>query len=474
MAKRARDTNMTLGSGPPSRSTLGTRPCKKIRPNIVTLKEENPHDFGRFIMALKHLEESEDWPRICGIHGNTFKPKDACVLCPTDPLVVTKLAKTGEPFYCAHSVEAFIAWHVPYLFEYERLLNLYNRSTDKSFLPLPYFDISEQQNVDYTFLSSRLITILYENEYITLRNPLAHATFYPNGVKTPIQRNGFLQASTPKEFKQLKTIRRQLYDTLHAETYEEFSSQVVSTLKQYQPYGYVPLETPHNSIHNIIGGKGGNMTSVEISAFDPIFWLHHCNMDRFFYTWLKNVGYDSKVFSVNSLNATLAPFFPKGVCDEKNGWQNNTGQFMLLREVLEFVKESPYTYEPVILKKKGVEKAYIDLVDIPIPRETMTIHAYLYPKTLDLTVWNKDDWYAGSVAWFGINRNETVCERCERVRTSLKIDVLDFMQQCAAENVEDFCFYIEGEGQLIRDTNGDYKMYSMEEIVKDGTVQINI
>lgn len=27
------------------------------------------------------------------------------------------------------------------------------------------------------------------------------------------------------------------------------------------------------------------MSSVPVAAFDPVFWLHHCNIDRLFYLW---------------------------------------------------------------------------------------------------------------------------------------------------------------------------------------------
>jgi len=450
---------------------------KHVRENIVTLKTTNPYEFGRFIMALTHLEHSDDWSRICGIHGNTFKPNDPKVLCPTDPTVVSKLAKTGEPFYCSHSVEPFITWHVPYLYEFEKLLNMYNRSRDKSFIALPYFDITDQRT-DYSFLTDTTIDIFYEDDTITINNPLASAVYYPNGIKTSILRNGYVQAITPKQKKRLASVRRQLFNTLHAKTYEEFSSQLVTTTKHYKPYSYVPLETPHNSIHDIIGGDGGNMSDISISAFDPLFWLHHCNMDRFFYNWLRNLGEHSDkntVFTKKSLDATLAPFFPPlKHCSSHFGWQNDTNQFILLKEVLELIKEYPYTYESIELQKKEIQESTIDLVDIPIPRESMTINAYLYPTTVNISEENKEDWYAGSVTWFGINRNKTHCERCEITRTSLKIDVLDFIRERERENVGTLTYYIEGEGKLIKDANGKYKTYSMEEIVQDGTIIINM
>jgi tyrosinase len=48
--------------------------------------------------------------------------------------------------------------------------------------------------------------------------------------------------------------------------------------------GFGSFEDIHNTIHALVGGSGvdsqgrqrtGHMGSVPISAFDPIFWLHH-------------------------------------------------------------------------------------------------------------------------------------------------------------------------------------------------------
>jgi tyrosinase len=49
---------------------------------------------------------------------------------------------------------------------------------------------------------------------------------------------------------------------------------------------YLSLEYIHNNIHNFTGGiemvqlGAGHMSDVPVAAFDPIFWLHHCNIDR--------------------------------------------------------------------------------------------------------------------------------------------------------------------------------------------------
>ncbi|KAI0850711.1 common central domain of tyrosinase-domain-containing protein [Daldinia vernicosa] len=54
--------------------------------------------------------------------------------------------------------------------------------------------------------------------------------------------------------------------------------------------GYISLEYIHNNVHNLAGGQNfktglGHMSDVPVAAFDPLFWLHHCNVDRLLSMW---------------------------------------------------------------------------------------------------------------------------------------------------------------------------------------------
>lgn len=44
--------------------------------------------------------------------------------------------------------------------------------------------------------------------------------------------------------------------------------------------GFDSIESIHDVIHTVTGGNGGYMTNIGVSAFDPIFWLHHTMIDR--------------------------------------------------------------------------------------------------------------------------------------------------------------------------------------------------
>jgi hypothetical protein len=47
---------------------------------------------------------------------------------------------------------------------------------------------------------------------------------------------------------------------------------------------------PHGAVHNAVGGFGGWMSYFTCAARDPIFWLHHSNIDRLWQVWLNKLG----------------------------------------------------------------------------------------------------------------------------------------------------------------------------------------
>ena len=102
---------------------------KRVRRNILDLKSNYPGEFGRFIMALDTMIKSDDWERICGIHGLSFNPFDKNILCPTNSIIVSQITGVGEPQYCPHGVKHFLIWHTIYLLEFEFILNKYNQSS---------------------------------------------------------------------------------------------------------------------------------------------------------------------------------------------------------------------------------------------------------------------------------------------------------------------------------------------------------
>lgn len=53
---------------------------------------------------------------------------------------------------------------------------------------------------------------------------------------------------------------------------------------KWKPCNIQPLEQPHNMVHLLVGGLGA-MADNDYAGFDPIFYLHHANIDRILAFW---------------------------------------------------------------------------------------------------------------------------------------------------------------------------------------------
>lgn len=467
-------------------------PNKFLRRNIVELRENYPEEFGRFIMALSALQASDDWSRICGIHGNTFKPNDIGVKCPTDPEIVERIGNTkDEPFYCAHSETKFIAWHTPYVYQFELLLNKYNVSPEKQHIALPYLWIENDKHPElHFFINEPEITILVDGKYNVVSNPLcANNVYYytEKGEKKVVTRNGFLNPTNDADKLKVAATNKELNDVLYAQRYPTFSSNNLFNKVLKKLIDFNPLEIPHNNIHDFIGGEGGIMSDVPVSAYDPLFWLHHCNMDRFFYNWMHKVtnGFkdELKPYKIpdETLEGTLAPFSPIGSVYNNDlhtyifGYENDTMTFLKVKDAIDF-KKYWYTYDKIEIAPYQRPEATLEITGMPIPMETTHIEAFLIPKGTDLTEQNKNEHLAGSATWFGINRYLKYCKRCERARTNMKIDITTFMKEknISHKDLGEYDWKIEGRGRLHPNDDGTYKTYTQEELINDGSTELYI
>ena len=97
---------------------------------------------------------------------------------------------------------------------------------------------------------------------------------------------------------------------LEAPNYTVFSNTTSATAWSHAGGGsVVPLEQPHNDVHLAVGGfdlpgaggasgqidgANGDMGENNTAGLDPIFFFHHCNVDRMFWLWQKKNGFSEK------------------------------------------------------------------------------------------------------------------------------------------------------------------------------------
>jgi tyrosinase len=137
--------------------------------------------------------------------------------------------------YCPHSSPYFLAWHRGYLYFFEQQLRIV--SGDNA-LCVPYWNYYKYPQIPAEFTDPATNNPLYM--------PRTGTNVYNALTLSPF-------ASTVWNFQR--------------GTSNAFEPQIEAG--------------PHNPVHNLIGGEMANMTSPR----DPIFYLHHANMDRLCHAW---------------------------------------------------------------------------------------------------------------------------------------------------------------------------------------------
>ena len=151
---------------------------------------------------------------------------------------------------CPHGNWFFLPWHRAYLYYFEDICR--EVTGDKAFA-LPYWNWTKDPQVPAAFWGDN--------------NPLAH----------------------PREVGANDTIEPEFVGpTVIEEIIAKTDFQDFASFKSTKQRGGVgggkrELEfRPHDNIHGFIGG---HMATVSMSALDPIFWLHHANIDRIWAKW---------------------------------------------------------------------------------------------------------------------------------------------------------------------------------------------
>lgn len=141
---------------------------------------------------------------------------------------------------CPHSVPYFFAWHRGYLYHFERQLRSVSGDTQ---LVLPYWDYYANPALPDEFT-----------------NPNGGNPLYVPRVNTNVR-----QALTMAPF-----------------------SSTLTSFPRNSANAFEPRfeDAPHNPVHDLIGNWMADMQSPT----DPIFWLHHANVDRLWVAWVNAGG----------------------------------------------------------------------------------------------------------------------------------------------------------------------------------------
>ena len=156
----------------------------------------------------------------------------------------------------------FLIWHRMYLYHFEKIVR--KISGDKDF-SLPYWAYCDTVNV----AQNRIMPAAF-------RKP--GSSLYEKARRSALNAGQPIAQVRGDEFLSLKT----LFQYTRYETFNENFDQ--------SPHGamhvYIGDMTERNVVNQINQKMGeGLMGGTETAAFDPVFWVHHANLDRLWQQW---------------------------------------------------------------------------------------------------------------------------------------------------------------------------------------------
>ena len=188
-------------------------------------------------------------------------------------------------------------------------------------LPMPIKDDVPNTDLDSKFYEKEVGYDTCRYPYSGIRSPdaakaaaLAHNDTIDGTQAIPLlQENiiGWLNEGRRKRKSDYVGVAKQFKDCLETPEYNPFSN----TASVRCDPSFTSLEQPHNDLHLAVGGftqpetnedgsvkqdsqgnimwKGpieganGDMGANEVASYDPVFFLHHCNIDRMLWVWQK-------------------------------------------------------------------------------------------------------------------------------------------------------------------------------------------
>eukprot|EP00316_Scyphosphaera_apsteinii_P007794 CAMPEP_0119302606 /NCGR_PEP_ID=MMETSP1333-20130426/4177_1 /TAXON_ID=418940 /ORGANISM="Scyphosphaera apsteinii, Strain RCC1455" /LENGTH=855 /DNA_ID=CAMNT_0007305011 /DNA_START=101 /DNA_END=2668 /DNA_ORIENTATION=- len=249
----------------------------------------------RIVAAWRKMTENEDgvpgtsqYFRLALIHGgNEWRST-----------LLTTMAER-QPSYCVHGAECFPNWHRVYVLEFEHML----RRADLALggdgaIGLPYWDWTQQPK---PWLDQPMMPRVLQRIMGTQTGPdgqpseggLFHNTFLPldsqGSQMAPREADSTLFYKTVQWTNALDVELARSLDRLHR---VDQSTEAVLEASNHRLHSLALDRAPHGSVHVALGVLGQQLPGTEMvgsvptAGFHPSFWLHHCNVDRVYESFL--------------------------------------------------------------------------------------------------------------------------------------------------------------------------------------------
>lgn len=253
---------------------------------------------GINILQQRPIDDPTSWRFIAAIHGFHIDLwKDLGYFTRGEQLP-TQAIQQSYWNQCQHQTWYFLPWHRGYLASLEAILRkaIIDDGGPNDWA-MPYWNYSDTNNPTARELPPAFSQQLMPDN---TPNPLFVSQRYGNG-SVPFELNS-IDVNLSSVLQESDFISRARITGFGGPETNFHHSGVRGGI-----YGALESQ-PHNIVHVEIGGRNpsGLMTDPDTAALDPIFWLHHANIDRLWEVWLRRSNAHQNPTKSTWLNGPLS------------------------------------------------------------------------------------------------------------------------------------------------------------------------
>lgn len=223
-------------------------------------------------------------------------------------------ARLSFGYSISHQCPAFLPWHRKILMLFENAVRVHIRQD----FALPYWDWTDDSSLDVVFTDEFMGPYLGDSDdnYSISTSAFAKGLFSINLTASQLSSSGDPNSNCPFPFitRGPKSVdlptAEEVEALLEVTTYDsepfDLTADIDTSFRNYL-LGVSPLQL-HSVPHIWLGGQWdsdisngsfdgtesstfvGTMSALDCSPNDPVFWIHHCNVDRIWAAWEARYG----------------------------------------------------------------------------------------------------------------------------------------------------------------------------------------
>ena len=182
---------------------------------------------------------------------------------------------------CQHASWYFLPWHRGYVGTFEAIVAAKVKELTGDDWALPYWNYLDSTNPNARKLPDAFL-----------------ADTLPDGSENPLK----FYRGEPMRNAAVTSIRPRPFDKFDLDSMEEddflvggqgefgFGGGISGGFIQFGNWTGDLEQNPHNIVHVLVGRGGGWIGDPITAGVDPLFWLHHCNVDRLWEAWMGAPG----------------------------------------------------------------------------------------------------------------------------------------------------------------------------------------